>query len=164
MTYDPATTSTLEIETCDLESTQWAAGSPVEPIGPRRARPRRSLGARPPDAAVSDASLAAAGEMLPAYDVDRVAVPHLERMVRRGLAAHLELAAAELVRQFGEGRPVARLIEDPDSAASLVVLVARTRLAPDAAVDALFALTATDWWHRLVEATDGALVVDVECA
>ena len=77
----------------------------------------------------------------------------------------LDVVARELSRAFGNNRPRARLVVDvdyPDD--KTILLVVATQRGPDEAVDALVRFTGTEWWMRMVTATRGGIVVDVECA
>lgn len=83
---------------------------------------------------------------------------------RRISASIIDLIARQLGQRFDDQNPRARLVTDvDDSRDQIILLVAQTNMPPADAVDALLEFTGSDWWMRMVWATQGGVVVDVEC-
>lgn len=83
---------------------------------------------------------------------------------RRISASILDLIASKLGQRFNDRHPRARLVTDVDDSRDQIILfVAQTNMPPADAVDALLEFTGSDWWTRMVWATQGGVVVDVEC-
>lgn len=156
--------SSLDLEVAPLVMGLFAdsAHGALSPKASARTRRRRdTLGGESRDSTLATTAI----DRLPPYDVLGDESDLAAWVSRSRIAAMLDVAARELSRAFGSNRPRARLVVDvdyPDD--KIVLLVVPTQHDPDAAVDALVRFTGTEWWMRMVTATQGGIVVDVECA